>query len=243
MVTSESDSLLVLYDDAQNIYEKKKQRRFSFKSLGIQAQGRTTVLKLNYRNTAEILQFAYEFAKEVLTPTGEQEDDTPLLLQPQSAGRHGPAPEFVRCRSFREEAHYLADRAIQFHTGGIPWNEMAVVYRARWMGDAIQTEFKKTGIPVEWISKDFDSQLYDPNAPSVKLVTMHSSKGLEFPVVLMPGLGFMPTQNLPIEEETRRLYVAMTRAITHLVLTGDRASGFMTRMQRAIAAVASEWAA
>ena len=45
MVDPATNSLLVLYDDAQSIYGDEKRRKFSFKSVGIQAQGRTTILK------------------------------------------------------------------------------------------------------------------------------------------------------------------------------------------------------
>jgi len=55
MVDPDTNSLLLLYDDAQSIYERQRTRQFSFKSLGIQAQGRTTILKINYRNTRQIL--------------------------------------------------------------------------------------------------------------------------------------------------------------------------------------------
>ena len=55
-VNPETNSLLVLYDDAQSIYERTQKKNFSFKSVGIQAQGRTTILKINYRNTKQILQ-------------------------------------------------------------------------------------------------------------------------------------------------------------------------------------------
>lgn len=58
MVDPESDSLLLLYDDAQSIYSKHKQIDFSLSSVGINARGRTTILKLNYRNTDEIFRFA-----------------------------------------------------------------------------------------------------------------------------------------------------------------------------------------
>nr|CBA30838.1 hypothetical protein Csp_C25560 [Curvibacter putative symbiont of Hydra magnipapillata] len=54
MVDPTTNSLLVLYDDAQSIYERARSKQFSFKSVGIQAQGRTTILKINYRNTRQI---------------------------------------------------------------------------------------------------------------------------------------------------------------------------------------------
>jgi hypothetical protein len=46
MVAPETNSLLVMYDDAQNIYGTHRKSKFNFKQLGIQAQGRTTVLKI-----------------------------------------------------------------------------------------------------------------------------------------------------------------------------------------------------
>jgi hypothetical protein len=234
MVDAETKSLLVLYDDAQSIYKKQKQRKFSFKEIGIQAQGRTTVLKLNYRNTQEVLSLAYEFAREVLTPAAHPEDDTPILVKPQSAGRHGQKPQLVKLPSFRHETDYLADQVNRVHNRGIPWNEIAIVYRSRFMGEQVYQRLQQASIPVEWISRDRDSQLYKPADNSIKLVTMHSSKGLEFLVVFIPGVGFMPTWNVPEAEEARLLYVAMTRAIDQLVLTCDRSSPFVHKLETAL---------
>jgi Nuclease-related domain/AAA domain len=49
MVDPTTNSLLLLYDDAQSIYQRSRSKQFSFKSVGVQAQGRTTILKINYR--------------------------------------------------------------------------------------------------------------------------------------------------------------------------------------------------
>jgi superfamily I DNA/RNA helicase len=93
MVDPETNSLLVLYDDAQSIY--KRRGAFSFRSVGINAQGRTTILRLNYRNTAEVLRIAHKFAEDVLKPEDADEDGVPLI-QPHAAGRHGPEPRLLR---------------------------------------------------------------------------------------------------------------------------------------------------
>lgn len=61
MVDPDTNSLLLLYDDTQSIYQRSKGLGFSLKDVGIEAQGRTTILRLNYRNTQEILRFAYDF--------------------------------------------------------------------------------------------------------------------------------------------------------------------------------------
>ena len=107
-----TNALLVLYDDAQNLYGKTKRQPFSFKQVGIQAQGRTTILKLNYRNTEEFYDRLC-LCERRYDPTGDSEEDTPLLIQPQSAGRHGPPPELIKLPSFRHEADYLAARLQQ----------------------------------------------------------------------------------------------------------------------------------
>lgn len=61
--------------------------------------------------------------------------------------------------------------------------------------------------------------------PGISLMTMHASKGLEFPVVFVPTLNedIVPyrkaVQEGNLEEERRMLYVAMTRAKTYLHLS------------------------
>ena len=70
-----------------------------------------------------------------------------------------------------------------------------------------------------------DVDQYDPSA-RVTLMTLHSAKGLEFPLVFLAGLeeGLFPhsrTLNNPeeLEEERRLCYVGMTRAMNTLILT------------------------
>jgi len=233
MVDPETNSLLVLYDDAQSIYERRERGRFSFASVGIQARGRTTVLKLNYRNTEEILSFAYEFAKEVMQPN-EVEEDQPILIKPESVGRHGAKPTFTRLSSFSAEVRHICDRILEYRDRGIDWNDIAIIYRSDFMGRSLSRALKDAGIPVEWLNADSNSKRYHPEAQSVKLLTMHSSKGLEFAVVFIAGVGFMPMKSQAIADEARLLYVAMTRATEYLELSCDRDSVFVRRLERVI---------
>ena len=48
MVDPATKCLVVLYDDAQSIDEHARNKQFSLKSVGIQAQGHTTILKINH---------------------------------------------------------------------------------------------------------------------------------------------------------------------------------------------------
>lgn len=238
MVDQQTQSILVLYDDAQNLYQKTRQRRFSFKSVGIKAQGRTTILKVNYRNTAEVLALAYEFAKDVMTPSeNSAEEDEPVLIAPQSVGRHGSIPELIRLPSLDKEIQYIAERSRQFYEQGIPWQKIAILYRSHYIGEKIFSYFQKENIPLDWLGKDPDSRFFNPSKPGIKVLTMHSSKGLEFPVVFIAGLGTLPNKNATPQAEARLLYVAMTRSTETLILTYSRESEFTQKMETAYSKV------
>ena len=59
-------------------------------------------------------------------------------------------------------------------------------------------------------------------ADAITVCTIHSAKGLEFPVVVVDLIGFTPWEDTPeeIEDECRVLYVAMSRAKDQLYLLG-----------------------
>lgn len=76
------------------------------------------------------------------------------------------------------------------------------------------------------ISLVTDADKYDENRPMVTLMTVHASKGLEFPCVFIVGLednlfpmGARNGEEENIEEERRLLYVAITRAKEVLYLS------------------------
>jgi len=71
-----------------------------------------------------------------------------------------------------------------------------------------------------------DIDNYDDKANAVTLMTVHSAKGLEFPVVFLPGFeeGVFPgdqsiVSDRALEEERRLAYVAITRAKKQLIIT------------------------
>lgn len=219
MVDPNTNSLLVLYDDAQSIYQRRRAQQFSFRSVGIQAQGRTTVLKINYRNTKQILQTASMVAADLLTAADSEDDGVPLLY-PISCGREGDAPVVIRLPTLREEAVKIAEMLSAAHQEGHAWGDMAVLCRHYEDMDRCAAVLRQRQLPHE-VRKS--SGAFSPLADSIKVLTMHASKGLEFPVVALAGTGQMPEEGADDVEEARLFYVAATRATHRLVipLCGD----------------------
>ena len=95
--------------------------------------------------------------------------------------------------------------------------------------DASPDEFPRLYGFLEEASLMTDADNYDAGADVVTMMTMHAAKGLEFPVVFLPGLeeGVFPgSQSMfepeKIEEERRLCYVAMTRAKEQLFVLSAR---------------------
>ena len=91
-----------------------------------------------------------------------------------------------------------------------------------------EEEFAENGLSdfLESISLSSDIDNLEDQEDSVTLMTLHSAKGLEFPVVFLVGMeeGIFPGyqsvgEPKELEEERRLFYVGITRAKQHLYLT------------------------
>ena len=226
MVDPATSCLLVLYDDAQSIYERTQKKNFSFKRVGIQAQGRTTILKINYRNTLQILQTASLVAADLLTAEDKDDDGVPLL-KPVSSGRDGEAPLIIRMPTLREEAAQVVDLLSTAHREGHAWGDMAILCRHWSDMDLCADALARRGLPHQVRKK---TGQFDPAQNNIKVMTLHASKGLEFPVVGLVGVGHMPAEGEDEREEARLFYVGATRATQRLVIGAGGGGTFAARM-------------
>ena len=242
MIDPARNSLLVLYDDAQSIYQAQR-RKFNFNSVGIEARGRTSILRLNYRNTAEVLALAMQCAQSVLTGDGtpREEDDMPLV-QPATAGRRGALPVLIEARHAAEEAALLAERLLAALAAGVPLEDMAVLFRTKALMRPLEQALAQRGLPVQSMNA-VAFRHFDWRQPAVRLLTLHSAKGLEFPLVFVAGLQALPWRDEPLQDAVRLLYVAMTRATRELVLSAHGTSPVVQRVKTALAAVAQQFSA
>lgn len=90
----------------------------------------------------------------------------------------------------------------------------------------LETDTKGLGNYLQQITLLTDADEKDPNADTVKLMTIHAAKGLEFSCVFAAGLEEMLFPNAmaintreELEEERRLFYVVITRAKTRLWIT------------------------
>jgi superfamily I DNA/RNA helicase len=240
MVSPDTRSLLVLYDDAQSIYQARR-RSFNFASVGIEARGRTSVLRLNYRNTAEVLALAMQCAQGLLRGGEGRGDDELQLVQPASAGRRGPLPVLIEAADGRQEAEWVADRLLAARDAGLALEDMALLCRTKAAMGPFEQALRRRGLALQSMAS-LAFRRFDWRAPGVKLLTLHSAKGLEFPLVVVAGLQALPFKGEPIDDALRLLYVAMTRATRELVLSAHGPSPVVQRVRQALQAVSAHFA-
>ena len=126
----------------------------------------------------------------------------------------------------------LDSRGIAGQERDLGFRDFAVLFRLNAVGDSLEEAFKSSGIPYQRArrsSPSEEAEALDPRAEAVTLMTIHASKGLEFPIVFIAGCeeGIIPysppgeSKGRPpdVDEERRLLYVAMTRAEQELFIT------------------------
>lgn len=226
----ETKAFLLVEDRAQSIYKRK---RTYIQDIGLDFRGRSRVLKINYRNTQSVVEFAWKFYRafsELRDPYEAKKIDPEEIIVPQATMRIGKEPKLIRCDSFEGEVCELIDTIKRLKGKGVKYKEMLVLYRVKgayennqWKNylELLNEAFLKEGIPYYWVAKDRDSKInVDYNDDSIKVSTIDSSKGLDFKTVFIIGAHNMPFYK---EEDSYReaslLYIGMTRARDDLYIS------------------------
>ncbi len=221
LLNPRTDSLTIGLDDNQNIYRHTQ----SWKEVGIHARGRVHRMATIYRNTEEIIAFAARVTAKPPAQTPREESGTPLFHA--FFEYHGPKPQVTASPSFDALVADLADTIEELREKeGIPYSEMAILYTVksapRLEGVHIPVRcieaLEARGIMSTWISEDYRSKKsHDITTDRVSISTIHSSKGLDYAVVLVVGLDLLEPGSPWDEEQIRSLtYVALTRARYYL---------------------------
>ena len=235
MLNPETQSLLLVEDRAQSIYKRK---RSYLQDTGLNFKGRSKVLSINYRNTKQIVEFAWAFYQKfsVLKNKVIVKDTEGEIIAPQSTRRKGFEPALIKAQDFFDEARRTAHQIKKLHeTSKVPYSEVLILYRVKRFNGIdyiaiLQRELSKLGIPYYWIAQSAETKRqFDRHANSVKISTIDSSKGLDFQAVFIVNVDNLPYQ---LEEDKEReaalLYIGMTRAKQYLWLSYSGTSEYTT---------------
>lgn len=211
LVGDAPDGLLLLGDSQQSVYPGG----FTLLEAGISVTGRSTVLRTNYRNTAEVLAAAAQLADgevDLLDPdtTSVASDERVVVL------RSGGA--VTRCVSSSRHEHgaALLD-AVRASAREVSLGDCAVLTLTNAEAEHIRQLLEAGGTAVVDLA-DYDGE----PSQGLKVGTVKRAKGLEFKHVFLPHPVMRPPQRRSGEgdlayEERRALarheaYVAVTRA-------------------------------
>ena len=206
-------------DANQSLYN----RGFSWNNVHeqLQLKGRTRILRRNYRSTKDIA----VAANDVLTPT-----DLDRQAAAQEYIHSGPPPVVYAANGAMDQAHWLAEQiyfaAKDLH---LPLNAAAVLVPSNSLGPTMARWLNEYGLPAKYMR----SKNVNLDERKVKVLTLHSAKGLEFPIV---AIAHVEVDRLPkethatdtqeVEEhlsvQRRLMYVGCTRAMRYLFVTYDR---------------------
>ena len=159
----------------------------------------------------------------------DRTDDGIPLQKPISYGRDGQEPLIIRLPTLRDEANKIAELLSDAHQEGHAWGDMAAICRDYATMNACAHALGHRELPHRVRKRSGD---YPPNLDKIDVPTMRVSKGLEFPVVMLPGLGQMPAAGEDEKEEARVFYVAATRATQRLVIGVSGDGEFGVRLAR-----------
>ena len=226
--------LVIALDSLQDLYKRKR----SWKSLGIQASGRTRTLRRIYRNSEEIKEFSQRFIGE------KSDQNRQLTLLPEALVFHGDAPLLCRFPNHDAIETFLAnDIKERVEKGDYKRSEIAIIYddkiyglkrftydnRALPMG--ILKKLESAGIPTKWVSQDVRAkETFDVTTDKVSLISIHSSKGLDFDLVYLIGVDHMGLSESMRKDLITLVYVAMTRAKNRLVIPYVHESALILKM-------------
>jgi len=213
-----SGHLFIVADPTQGLLG----RGTSWKSLGIEARGKTQNIRRSYRTTHEILNFAtLLYRKRVQKQDADDDIVEPDLLNMP----HGVLPILIPVRSPQDEIGIVTAEVESLKRHGATLRNILILH-AEWEGaDALIASIN---------NRLGENTAVDPkeNAPgeSIRVTTLNAGTGLESAVVFLVGLNrlFEREQSLRLADEeierlilenTRKVYMAATRAGQRLVIT------------------------
>jgi superfamily I DNA/RNA helicase len=201
-------SFIFFGDDAQQVYKKGLSLEAIKQVSSIQPQNHKK-LHRNYRLPQAIARFA-----------GYIKND--FDLAERCVNEKGEPPRIIKCNSLTEELQCIKTIIEKEY-----WTDVGILVYNNEQVEKVSHELKNLGVDVEMKIKKGDRNIDNLNfySKKPKLMTYHSSKGLQFEHVFMPGCEINTTRH----NYRQAIYVAVTRTSETLdILYSNTLSPFIS---------------
>lgn len=217
-------NFLIAADDAQRIY---RTRDFTWAKLDIPMQGRSRILRRVYRNSARV----WGFAAFLLGSSLQAVYPDVKVGELEFAPKRGYDPLLIDCLSPQEQVKKIIS-IIQMRPSHYLLRNILILYRSKNTNgyaivDDLESQLTTTGIAYQRITENKSTFIWADEC--VKISTVHSAKGMDAPVVIVLGA---ETFDDPETDETKLMYVALTRAREYLVVLFSGDGGMVPSLKR-----------
>lgn len=217
------NDLFIVGDPHQRIYGKVA----TLSRCGINIQGRSRKLRLNYRTTDEIRRWATQVLQGMSIDDLDGGSDS---LKDYRSLMHGDEPVIQGFTRFDDELSYLKQLLSSIHSTEQTLSGTCLVFRTAPLMEQYETALKNMEFPVKRIRRN---QPDNPLEDGIRISTMHRVKGLQFNYVILPSLNAdtIPlkaglehcadeaSQDRFVDGERCLLHVAATRAKKQVLIT------------------------
>ncbi|AUA83094.1 AAA family ATPase [Pseudomonas aeruginosa] len=220
-VAEAENDLFIVGDAHQRIYRHK----VVLSRVGIEVRGRSRNLKVNYRTTDEIRQWACAQLEGCAVDDLDGNADS---LHGYRSLTHGDVPDIIESASLVDDISHVQTILKQLQEDGMELRQVCITARTNDDVDGIARALQQSGVSCLKLE---NSTTDDPAVQGVRLATMHRIKGLEFSVVILAAYKgaanyadqFSRDEDAGVAEDTELserclLHVAATRAKRNLFL-------------------------
>lgn len=208
------NDIFIAGDAHQRIYHRK----VVLKQCGIRIQGRSSILRLNYRTTEETRAYAMALLRGL---SFDDLDGAALADDASASLLHGARPHVQLFRAAQEEIAFLKTEIATLVQNGVALPDICLIARSHVLLASYLQALRGT-FPCYELQRDTPE---DRRQGGLRLATMHRVKGLEFQYVFLCGVndGILPPHGIAsmadpvvrdeaLMSERCLLYVALTRA-------------------------------
>jgi superfamily I DNA/RNA helicase len=217
---SDTNSIFIVGDAHQRIYGRKA----SLAASGIDVRGRSRRLRLNYRTSDEIRNWAVSILEGVSVDDLDGGLDS---LNGYKSVFHGPAPELVGSANEEKEIANLVGWLREIAKAGTELADIGVLVATRAQTDRIALRLADAGLATVRLQPGHAD---DRKVPGIRVSTMHRAKGLEFQAVAIPFLSntMFPSAvalRAAVDDVDRRNILQQEKSLLHVAAT--RAKRFL----------------